>query len=207
MASTSGKSNPIKECQSLIISHSKFSKFCNSFCSLILFLFFRYCKLEVYTSEKFGNDDAGDGSEDKPFKTILQAMRFLSVEPFPPIYVDAKTEGKVKLIIFIYRLLKFSNLRLISLLQKFEPVAKSQFKKIHKLWQREQYKISDKAKKEEEDAQKRSKNLEEAKKHVLEEDKSLSPAKCIKIVDGKSYENVRVKIFGWIHRLRKQSKI
>lgn len=90
-------------------------------------------------------------------------------------------------------------------LQRFEPVAKSQYKKIHKLWQREQFKISDKAKKEEGDALKRLKNLEEAKKNILEEDGSLPPAKCVKIIDGKSFENIRVKIFGWIHRLRKQS--
>lgn len=52
---------------------------------------------EIYTSEKSGNDDAGDGSQDNPFKTVLKAMRFLSVEPFPPIFVDSKTEGEVRL--------------------------------------------------------------------------------------------------------------
>ena len=49
----------------------------------------------VYTSERYGSDESGDGSENKPFKTILQAMRFLSVEPFVPIYVDYKVEGEV----------------------------------------------------------------------------------------------------------------
>lgn len=50
---------------------------------------------ELYTSEKFGNDESGDGTESKPFKTILQAMKHAGKEPFPVIYVDSKTEGEV----------------------------------------------------------------------------------------------------------------
>lgn len=88
-------------------------------------------------------------------------MRSHGSEPFPTIYVDGKEENA-----------------------KFEPAAKSQLKKIHKLWVRDQYKQAEKLKKDEEDAEKRSKNLEEAKKIVIEEDKSLPAAKRIKIVDG-----------------------
>jgi len=51
---------------------------------------------ELYTSEKFGNDNSGDGTESKPFKTILQAMKYAGKEPFPLIYVDSKTEGEVR---------------------------------------------------------------------------------------------------------------
>jgi asparaginyl-tRNA synthetase len=50
---------------------------------------------ELYTSEKHGNDTSGDGTESKPFKTILQAMKHAGKEPFPVIYVDSKTEGIV----------------------------------------------------------------------------------------------------------------
>jgi asparaginyl-tRNA synthetase len=50
---------------------------------------------ELYTSEKYGNDKSGDGSESKPFKTILQAMKHAGKEPFPMIYVDSKTDGEV----------------------------------------------------------------------------------------------------------------
>jgi len=49
----------------------------------------------LYTSEKNGNDATGDGSSEKPFKTILQAMRHAGKEPFPTIYVDGKVEGEV----------------------------------------------------------------------------------------------------------------
>lgn len=87
-------------------------------------------------------------------------MHFTGQEPFPVIYVDGK-EGTVK----------------------YEPAAKSQMKKIQKIWEREVRKAAEKSKKEEEDSDKRIKNLEEAKKIVLEEDKSLPKAEKAKIID------------------------
>ncbi|KAJ9597650.1 hypothetical protein L9F63_011484, partial [Diploptera punctata] len=138
---------------------------------------------EIYTSDKDGSDESGDGSESNPFKTILHAMRHAGKEPFPVIYVDAKEEGK-----------------------KYEPAAKSQLKKIQKIWVRESYKGADKAKREEDDAIKRAKNLEDAKKIQITEDSSLPKAKLIKITNGKDNRNVRVKINGWVHRLRRQGK-
>lgn len=50
---------------------------------------------ELYTSEKCGSDETGDGTKEKPLKTILQAMRLASKEPFPTIFVDSKEEDKV----------------------------------------------------------------------------------------------------------------
>lgn len=50
---------------------------------------------------------------------------------------------------------------------------------------REQHKQADKSKKEEDDAEKRAKNLEEAKLITIEEDKSLPAAERIKIVNGR----------------------
>lgn len=64
-------------------------------------------------------------------------------------------------------------------------------------------KDSKKAEKEAEDAQRREKNLEEAKKVVISEDKSLPPAKQVKIKLTQASEE-RVKVFGWVHRLRRQ---
>ena len=53
-------------------------------------------KMEVmYISEKEGNDTSGDGSEQKPVKTLLQAMKCAGGEPFPKFMVDAKEEGEV----------------------------------------------------------------------------------------------------------------
>uniref|UniRef100_V5GVI4 Asparagine--tRNA ligase, cytoplasmic n=1 Tax=Anoplophora glabripennis TaxID=217634 RepID=V5GVI4_ANOGL len=140
-------------------------------------------KQPIYTSESQGNDETGDGSEGKPFKTILQAMRKAGSEPFPVIYVDGKEEGV-----------------------KYDVAAKSQIKKIQKIWIRENYKSVEKLKKEEEDAEKRAKNLEEAKKYIITEDKSLPEAQRIRIYQGEKYRDQRVKIYGWAHRIRRQGK-
>ncbi|EEB11415.1 asparaginyl-tRNA synthetase, cytoplasmic, putative [Pediculus humanus corporis] len=138
---------------------------------------------EIYTSETRGSDETGDGSEQKPFKSILQAMRKAGKEPFPKIYVDGKGDGII-----------------------YDLAAKSQLKKIQKIWVRENMKQAEKNKKEAENAEKRVKNLEEAKKIVLEEDKTLTPAIRIRIKDSTEYRDKRVKIYGWVHRLRRQGK-
>lgn len=139
----------------------------------------------IYTSEKTGDDSTGNGTESAPFKTILQAMRRAGKEPFPTIYVDSKDE-KVD--------------------SKFEPAAKSQLKKIQKIWLREANKNADKSKREEEDAKKRELNLEEARKIELKEDSSWPSANRIKIRDAVANRQVRIKVSGWVHRLRRQGK-
>ncbi|XP_026470313.1 asparagine--tRNA ligase, cytoplasmic isoform X2 [Ctenocephalides felis] len=140
---------------------------------------------ELYTSEKNGSDETGDGTADRPFKTILQAMKHAGKEPFPTIYVDAKEPESG---------------------EKYELAAKSQLKKIQKIWVRDTYKNADKLKKEEEDAKKREQNLMEAKKIQIQEDKNLPTAKVIKIKQGEFHRDCRVKIYGWVHRLRRQGK-
>lgn len=77
-------------------------------------------------------------------------------------------------------------------------------KKNQKFWVREHHKNLEKAKKEEEDVAKRNKNLDEAKKLIISEDPNLPAAVLIKIKDAKSNRNSRVKIYGWVHRLRRQ---
>lgn len=138
----------------------------------------------IYTSEKTGCDESGDGSEIKPFKTVIQAMRHAGGEPFPSIMVDGAKEAD----------------------QKFEPVSKSQMKKVTKIWQREQHKSSDKEKREKEDMEKRTKNLEDAKQIKITHDESLPTPKQIKIRDSVKSRGIRVKVFGWVHRLRRQGK-
>ena len=80
----------------------------------------------LYTSEKLGNDESGDGTKKAPFKTVLRAMREVGKEPFPPIMVDTKTEGQ----------------------QGYELIAKAQLKKMTKLFGQEMRKAEDKAKRE-----------------------------------------------------------
>lgn len=138
----------------------------------------------LYTSEKRGNDETGVGTEDKPFKTILQAMKTAGSEPFPTIFIDGKTEDK-----------------------PFEEASQTQLKKVKKIWQREQYKKANKEAKEKEDALRREENLERAKEILIEQDSSLPPATKIKIRDSRNYRDKRVKISGWIHRLRRQGQV
>jgi len=77
-------------------------------------------------------------------------------------------------------------------------------KKNQKFWIREQHKNAEKAKKEEEDAVKRNKNLDDAKQLTLTEDSTLPAASLIKIKNSVEHRNSRVKIYGWVHRLRRQ---
>lgn len=140
---------------------------------------------EVFTSEKNGSDEAGDGTETNPLKTILAAMkRFGKDESFPVIYVDAKAEDK-----------------------RWEVAAKTQIKKQLKLYQKDRRKEADAeaaAKKEDEDALRREKNLEDAKKIVIHLDTSLPEATQIKVRAAKEYREKRIKVYGWVHRLRRQ---
>lgn len=138
---------------------------------------------EIYTSDSTGCDETGDGSKDKPFKTVLQAMRSYGKEPFPTIYVDSNTEG-----------------------ERYEPVSKTQKKKVSNFWQTEQKKISKNADLEAENIERREKNLEEAKKIVIQQDASLPAPKLIKIRDTIPNREVRVKIFGWVQECRRQGK-
>lgn len=140
---------------------------------------------ELYTSDKRGDDETGNGTAEKPFKTILRAMKHAGKEPFPTIYVDAKDDKAQS---------------------PYDVAAKTQLKKNQKLWVRDGFKSADKEKREDEDAKKREMNLEEAKKIVIKEDPSWPAAKAIKIAQGKDTREVRVKINGWVHRLRRQGK-
>lgn len=91
-------------------------------------------------------------------------MRHAGKEPFPTIYVDSKDEQK-----------------------QYDVAAKSQLKKIQKIWCRENFKTAEKAKVDEENIEKRQQNLEEAKKIVLKEDPNLPKATTVKILDGKNF--------------------
>ncbi|XP_060029924.1 asparagine--tRNA ligase, cytoplasmic isoform X3 [Erinaceus europaeus] len=104
-------------------------------------------------------------------------------EPFPTIYVDSQKEN-----------------------ERWDVISKSQMKNIKKLWHKEQMKNESREKKEAEDSLRREKNLEEAKKITIKNDPSLPEPKCVKIDALEGYRGQRVKVFGWVHRLRRQGK-
>uniref|UniRef100_A0A3Q2GV25 Asparagine--tRNA ligase, cytoplasmic n=1 Tax=Equus caballus TaxID=9796 RepID=A0A3Q2GV25_HORSE len=138
---------------------------------------------ELYVSDREGNDATGDGTKEKPFKTGLKALMTVGKEPFPTIYVDSQKEN-----------------------ERWDVISKSQMKNIRKIWHREQMKSESREKKEAEDNLRREKNLEEAKKITIKNDASLPEPKCVKICALEGYRGRRVKVFGWVHRLRRQGK-
>merc|ERR1719412_296522 len=87
----------------------------------------------LYTSELRGSDQSGEGTYKVPYKTILQAMMRYGKEPFPVIYQDSKPDSEEA---------KSG--------KKYEPVAKSQLKKMTKLWKQEVRKAADKEKRDKE---------------------------------------------------------
>ncbi|XP_004683991.1 PREDICTED: asparagine--tRNA ligase, cytoplasmic isoform X1 [Condylura cristata] len=138
---------------------------------------------ELYVSDREGNDATGDGTKEKPFKTGLKALMTAGKEPFPTIYVDSQKEN-----------------------ERWDVISKSQMKNIKKMWHREQMKSESREKKEAEDNLRREKNLEEAKKITIKNDPSLPEPSCVKINALEGYRGQRVKVFGWVHRLRRQGK-
>nr|XP_026248996.1 asparagine--tRNA ligase, cytoplasmic [Urocitellus parryii] len=138
---------------------------------------------ELYVSDREGNDATGDGTKEKPFKTGLKALMTVGKEPFPTIYVDSQKEN-----------------------ERWDIISKSQMKNIRKMWHREQMKSESREKKEAEDNLRREKNLEEAKKITIKNDPSLPEPQCVKIHALEGYRGQRVKVFGWVHRLRRQGK-
>nr|KAF6330537.1 hypothetical protein mMyoMyo1_013679 [Myotis myotis] len=81
--------------------------------------------LELYVSDREGNDATGDGTKEKPFKTGLKALMTVGKEPFPTIYVDSQKEN-----------------------ERWDVISKSQMKNIRKMWHREQMKSESREKKE-----------------------------------------------------------
>ena len=104
----------------------------------------------IYTSDSRGSDENGEGTYKVPYKTILQAMRRHGKEPFPTIYQDPKPDSEAA---------KSG--------KKYEEVAKSQLKKMTKLWQQEVRKAADKAKRDAEAAEATAKRAEEARKITI----------------------------------------
>ena len=71
---------------------------------------------------------------------------------------------------------------------------------------RDCHKTTDSAQREADDAEKRNQNLEEARKITIEQDASLPVARKIHICEGAANRGERIKIYGWVHRLRRQGK-
>lgn len=143
-------------------------------------------KVPLYSSEKHGSDETGDGTKEKPFKTTICTLKSSGdISKFSDIYVDAKDEASA---------------------EKYELISKAQMKKIRNFCEAEAKKEKQKKTKEIEDAQRREKNIEDAKKITIAQDSSLPAAKQVKIKETNASVTDRIKVYGWTHRLRHQGK-
>ncbi|KFD58743.1 hypothetical protein M513_00436 [Trichuris suis] len=138
----------------------------------------------LHISEGRGSDAHGNGTTEKPFKTLLRAMMCFRKEPFPEFLVEAGADSTVQWV----------------------KVSQSQFKKCHRLWQQEVRKLERDAGKEAEDTVRRFQNMSAAKQIVIEEDVNLPKAIIVKIRDVREKIGKRVRVYGWVHRLRRQGK-
>uniref|UniRef100_T1J4E3 Asparagine--tRNA ligase N-terminal domain-containing protein n=1 Tax=Strigamia maritima TaxID=126957 RepID=T1J4E3_STRMM len=115
--------------------------------------------MSLYISEKSGDDISGDGSKDKPLKTLLEAMRRAGKEPFPPFEVYKTDENDKGMISGLGSSVTVSS----------------------EIWIREEHKKEDNMKQIEKDGQRREKNMEDAKKIKMVKDPNLEKARQIKI--------------------------
>ncbi|CAG57749.1 uncharacterized protein GVI51_A01859 [Nakaseomyces glabratus] len=141
--------------------------------------------MSVYIHEVKGVDETGvAGTQEQPFKTAAFALFCSETEPKLFVYKEADGE--------------------------YQEISASALKKARKGCEGLKKKA---IKQKEQDAKKQQQDADNAAKQMaalnikIEEDKSLPEAKKCKI--GQSYELVgqRVKISGWIHRLRSNKKV
>lgn len=144
----------------------------------------------LYICEQQGNDSEGAGTEKMPFQTLQRAV--------------SSAKGSIG---------QYNVLVRKAILDPYAPAAKAAMKKavkgydiaVKKAAKEADKAIADKANAAQREAAEQAK-LEDAKKVVLTQDPSLPNAKTIKLYSAKDNRDVRVKVCGWIHRLRVQGK-
>ncbi len=144
----------------------------------------------VYVDEKAGNDQTADGSKASPFATPLAALlakgQDASIFTKKPTHTRRGRRRRRRLRSHLGFRLKEGQQALCYCPEKKE-------------------KASEQASKDQAQAANDEKRLEESKKVVLEE--PSSSAKKIKISQGANFRDQRVKICGWVHRLRSQKDL
>ncbi|KAI9007919.1 hypothetical protein CLU79DRAFT_840389 [Phycomyces nitens] len=140
----------------------------------------------MYVNEITGSDDTGKGTEAAPFKTVLKALE--TAGETAKILVKKDADG--------YKDASGAAIK------KAKKTIAEQIKKRQKQEEQKKKQEAELKKKAEEEA----KAIEYAKSVVLVEDKSLPKAKKIKIRQGVESRGTRVKVSGWVHRLRVQGK-
>ncbi|KAF9268502.1 asparaginyl-tRNA synthetase [Marasmius fiardii PR-910] len=143
----------------------------------------------IYVDETAGSDTNGNGSEAQPYQTLAYAL-----------FVTGSAEAS-------YLIRKDAS-------SPFDEPTQSSLKKARKnadgleKKRKKQEELAEREAKEKgAEKEKREKLLEESKKIVLVEDSSLPHAKQSKIAHLESLRTQRVRVSGWVHRLRQQKDI
>ncbi|KAL1917584.1 uncharacterized protein VTP21DRAFT_3977 [Calcarisporiella thermophila] len=141
----------------------------------------------AFVDETSGNDENGNGTEELPYLTTVKALE----KHGDTVRIQVRKSAE-------------ENYKDISgaALKKAKKLLDAQLRKQKRL---EEQRALD-AEKAKAQAEEEARRLEEAKSIILEQDASLPEAKKIKIRESIKNRKLRVKISGWVHRLRTQGK-
>ncbi|KAJ2716485.1 asparagine--tRNA ligase [Coemansia spiralis] len=148
----------------------------------------------VHVDKAGGSDAAGDGSEAMPYMTPVAAVAMIATMP-------AEKQTSFKIVVRPAAGEPFAEITATAL-KKAKGAHELELKKAKK--QAEQA-----AKAQEQDAARlaeEQRRLEESKQIKLVEDPALPAAKVIRIQDAINNRDTRVKVHGWVNRMRVQGK-
>ncbi len=153
------------------------------------------CACLVYVNEAAGSDTGADGSKSKPYASAAAALaaKGQNAQVFVKKAGEPDEKDKASLDADGYAPISGAGLK------KAKKMAETILKK--------QKKQEEAAAKEKEKSESDGKKLEESKAVVLEEDKTLGEAKRAKIIALGELRDKRVKVCGWVHRLRQQKDL
>ncbi|RXW23681.1 hypothetical protein EST38_g2146 [Candolleomyces aberdarensis] len=141
----------------------------------------------IYVDETSGSDTTGTGSQEAPYQTLGLAVYS---QPSASYLIRKDAQGEYA---------EPTQSALKKAKKTAEGIEKKRKKQLE-LEERERQAKGD-------EKEKREKLLEESKKIVLTEDESLPKATKSKLLDLGKYRTQRVRVFGWVHRLRQQKDI
>lgn len=152
-----------------------------------------YSQIVAYVDETKGHDETGNGSAELPYQTAARALQ-VHGDGAKILVWKAATAGTDEVSAYV----PISGAALKKAVKKVAELEKKAKK------QAEQ--ASEQAAKDKAAAEERERVLEAAKAIVLTEDPALPAAQKIKIRNGVENRGKRVKVSGWVHRLRVQGK-
>ncbi|PPQ90037.1 hypothetical protein CVT25_006354 [Psilocybe cyanescens] len=141
----------------------------------------------IFIDEAAGSDTTGQGTKEAPYQSLAYGVykhetAAFQIRKSPEAEYDEPTQSALKKA------------------KKNASGIEKKLKKQEELAERE-------AKEQGEERERKERQLEESKKIVLEEDASLPKAVKSKIAHLEGHRSKRVRVFGWVHRLRQQKDI